>query len=139
MNTWTLTTTADWQHAIIGTADSSDQARLQLTAAARDAIHRADSSRPCYTLHIDGQLTAIIATGDDELGLPHHTTTAELLNHLDHPRNPFSRYVTNTGPAGPRAAVPEPAGPAVFRRERPRCARDARPPTGFGSVAPHLY
>ena len=51
----------------------------------------AEASRPRYTLHIDGQLTAIVQTGDDDLGLPDHAGAAQLVERLRHTRNPFER------------------------------------------------
>jgi hypothetical protein len=56
-------------------------------------IRRADiNERPRYTLQLGDQLAAIIQTGDDELGLPDHPTTAELLAAIQHPsQNPFDQ------------------------------------------------
>jgi hypothetical protein len=90
MNIWTLTTTADRQHTIIGAAASADQARERAAAGARSAIAHAGNAGPRYTLHIDGQLVVIIATCDDDDGLPDHAAAADLLTYLNHLRNPFS-------------------------------------------------
>ena len=64
MTTWTLTTTSrDAHHTIIGTADTTEQARQRLIAATHTAIAGAgDGQRPRYTLHNDGQSAALIQT-----------------------------------------------------------------------------
>ena len=56
-------------------------------------IRRADiDERPRYTLQLGDQLAAIIQTGDDELGLPDHPATAELLAAIQHRSpNPFDQ------------------------------------------------
>ena len=93
MTTWTLTShTPDKTQTIIGAAEDPEHAQRLLIAATQAAIERAaEHSRPRYTLHIDGQLTAIVQTGDDDLGLPHHAGAAQLLEQLSHTRNPFER------------------------------------------------
>jgi hypothetical protein len=83
MNTWTVTATASSaldEHTVIGVGATPEQARTQLFGAAAALIGRAaDHERPRYTLHLDGQVAAIIGTGDDELGRPDHRGAAELL------------------------------------------------------------
>ena len=60
MTTWTLTShTPDKTQTIIGAAEDPEHAQRLLIAATQAAIERAaEHSRPRYTLHIDGQLTA---------------------------------------------------------------------------------
>ena len=93
ITTWTLTShTPDKTQTIIGAAEDPEHAQRLLIAATQAAIERAaEHSRPRYTLHIDGQLTAIVQTGDDDLGLPDHAGAAQLLEQLSHTRNPFER------------------------------------------------
>ena len=97
MTTWTLTTTSrDAHHTIIGTADTTEQARQRLTASHTAIAGSGDGQRPRYTLHIDGQSAAIIQTGDDELGPPDHASAAGMLTQLDRPRNPYTHWHTLT-------------------------------------------
>jgi hypothetical protein len=94
MHTWTLTTDGGSRYrTVIGAADSPEQARGRVTAAAGAAIGRAAASgaRPRYTLHVDGQLIAIIAPADNELGLADHAAAAALLAEVDRQRNPFQQ------------------------------------------------
>ena len=58
----------------------------------------AEHSRPRYTLHIDGQLTAIVQTGDDDLGST-SAGVAQLLERLPHPK-PVQALMTS--PPQPR-------------------------------------
>ena len=98
MKTWTLTITStnssrhSWR-ALIGASENTEQAREQLLTAAATMIRRgAINERPRYTLQLGDQLAAIIQTGEDELGLPDHPATAELLDAIDHTSpNPFDR------------------------------------------------
>ena len=91
MTTWTLTTTAaDRHNTVIGAGDTPEQAREQLITATHAMMARAGDGRPRYTLHLAGQLAAIIQTSDDELGLPDHARAAELLTFVRQSRNPFS-------------------------------------------------
>ena len=97
MTTWTLTTTSrDEHHTIIGTADTTEQARQRLTASHTAIAGSGDGQRPRYTLHIGGQSAAIINTGDDELGRPDHASAAGMLTQLDRPRNPYTHWHTLT-------------------------------------------
>ena len=93
MKTWTLTIAggrAFSERTIIGAGENTERAGEQLFTAAAAMIRRADiDERPRYTLQLGDQLAAIIQTGDDELGLPDHPATAELLA-IQHPSpNPF--------------------------------------------------
>ena len=96
MKTWTLTITggrAFNERTIIGAGENTERAREQLFTAAAAMIRRPDiDERPRYTLQLGDQLAAIIHTGDDELGLPDHPGTAELLTAIQHPSpNPFDQ------------------------------------------------
>ena len=93
MQTWTLTIAAA---AAISEPPSSAPATTpntrarQLFAAAAALIGRADiDERPRYTLHLGGQLVAIMQTGDDEFGLPDHAGAADLLGRMQQTRIPF--------------------------------------------------
>lgn len=91
MTTWTVTSShRRGQWTIIGAAANDEHARKQLYAATAAMIGRARADeRPRYTLHLGEQLTAIIQTGDDDLGQPDHTATADLLNNMQHTQYPF--------------------------------------------------
>lgn len=98
MKTWTLTIASTnssgySRRAIIGADENTDQAREQLLAAAAAVIAHSDvDERPRYILQLGDQLVAIIQTGDDELGVPDHCATAELLEAIAHTSpNPFGR------------------------------------------------
>ena len=96
MKTWTLTITGGRgfsEHTIIGAGENTERAGEQLFTAAAAMIRRADiDERLRYTLQLGDQLAAIIHTGDDELGLPDHPATAELLAAIQHPSpNPFDQ------------------------------------------------
>lgn len=91
MTTWTLTTSDNTSERVTIGADADPlRARRRLVAAARSQIHQAAAAgTPRYVLHQDAELVAIIQTGYTETGSPDHAGAAEMLNHLDHPRNPF--------------------------------------------------
>lgn len=90
MTTWTLTTSDSTSERVTIGADADPlRARRQLVAAARRQIHQAAAGTPRYVLQQDDELVAIIQTGYTETGSPDHAGAAEMLNHLDHPRNPF--------------------------------------------------
>ena len=91
MNTWTVTSNSRCGHrTVIGAGDTAEQAREQIIAATHAMINQAaGGARARYTLHLGGELAAIIQTGDDELGLPDHSGAAELLSRMQHTRNPF--------------------------------------------------
>lgn len=90
MTTWTLTTSDDTSERVtIGSTADPLRGRRQLVAAARSQIHQGAAGTPRYVLQQDDELVAIIQTGYTDTGSPDHAGAAEMLNHLDHPRNPF--------------------------------------------------
>ncbi|WP_229480631.1 hypothetical protein [Mycolicibacterium mageritense] len=90
MTAWTLTTSDSTSERVTIGADADPlRARRQLVAAARRQIHQAAAGTPRYVLQQDDELVAIIQTGYTETGSPDHAGAAEMLNHLDHSRNPF--------------------------------------------------
>ena len=92
--TWTVTRSGRrGEQTIIGVGDNPAHARELLTAATAALIARAgDDEWPRYTLHLGGDLAAIIQTGDDHLGRPDHAGTAELLDCIQHDSpDPFTR------------------------------------------------
>lgn len=89
MATWTLTTSDISERITMGADSDPARARRQLVAAARSHIEHAAAGTPRYVLHQDGELVAIIQTGYTETGSSNHAGAAEMLNHLNHPRNPF--------------------------------------------------
>jgi hypothetical protein len=95
MKTWTLTITGGRgfsEHTIIGAGENTERAGEQLfTAGRHDPACRHRRTPP---LHAAARrpAAAIIHTGDDELGLPDHPATAELLAAIQHPSpNPFDQ------------------------------------------------
>jgi hypothetical protein len=94
-----MTTTTTWalhhatpsaHHTEVGTANSAANARHALLDATRAAIAAAAAdSCPRYTLRINDELVAIIATGLDEDGQPDHTEAIYFVDQLDKPRDPY--------------------------------------------------
>lgn len=90
MTTWTLTTSStDAERVTMGSAGNPREARRDLVAAARTQIRHAPAGTPRYALHQDGVIVTIIQTGLTDAGTPDHTGAADMLDRLDHPRNPF--------------------------------------------------
>ena len=101
----------------------------------------AEHSRPRYTLHIDGQLTAIVQTGDDDLGLrpcrggptarataPHPKPVQALMTSPPQPRDIFLAAALWAR----QACVS--SGALVCALAGAECP----PAAGIGCVPPHL-
>lgn len=79
--TWTLH--IDQQPATAGRADTAEQAREELATATYHAIAAAaPNQRPRYTFYLDGQLTGLLQTADDEHGNPDHASAAHLAERV---------------------------------------------------------
>jgi hypothetical protein len=90
MISWILTTSsADGERVTMGSAADPHRARRDLVTAARTQIRYAPAGTPRYTLHQDGVTVAIIQTGLTEAGTPDHAGATDMLDRVDHPRNPF--------------------------------------------------
>ena len=97
---------------------------------------RADATRPRYTLHIDGQLTAIVQTGDDDLGLPDHAGAAATARATEPHPKPVRALITS--PPQPRDISPAPrrcAAPTPDVLRDPGCALARVCPPGGGHRA----
>jgi hypothetical protein len=96
MMTWSLTIDCSMKpRTIVGQAESRPAALDCLTRAARQAITDADTAtRPRYLMHIDGKLTALMATGTTDCGQPDHSAVADLLDRLGTSPTPEAGHAT---------------------------------------------
>ncbi|MBF6064719.1 hypothetical protein IU500_24785 [Nocardia terpenica] len=84
MTTWTLTTeqSDNGAQSISGEALGRAEAAAALVAVTRDHIlEMSEATR--YTLQIEGELIALLVSGNDEDGLPDISATVELLDRIN--------------------------------------------------------
>ncbi|TDH47216.1 hypothetical protein E2F47_26670 [Mycobacterium eburneum] len=90
MSIWTVTTSGVHQpRTLMGMCAGHAEARRQMVIATGSLIERGGDDHPRYELSVDGEVAAIIHTGDDESGLPDHRCAAGMLAQLDHVVNPY--------------------------------------------------
>ncbi|MGD9620596.1 MAG: hypothetical protein AB7G47_10190 [Mycolicibacterium sp.] len=91
MTTWTVTTTSPrGVDTVIGHADTRLAAQRDMIAAVHARIDCAHDDRPRYRACIDGQLVALIVTGDDDTGLPDHRSAAAMAAEIGCAVNPYA-------------------------------------------------
>jgi hypothetical protein len=93
MTIWTLTVhRSGGVRRIIGTSPTAARAQADALRAISSVNAATGFDHPRYEATVDGQITAIVATGVEHTGLPDHRGIADLLHHLEYAADPFPSF-----------------------------------------------